>query len=939
MRPYLISFLVCTLILFTNILIAQNKQDYYVVVRPGYSLEPTQTTTNPDQTLNLQFIDNDLENFFSNIPVYYFAKEFPTAQSTYLQRVYRVILNNGTHLGNIFNLEEVEYVELIIPDGPLYLPNDYTNLEGNPLSQLDLIKAPLAWNITQGDPGVLAAIADHGYIDVLHEDLENQIFYYSGEGATGSHGTKVAGMLSAQTNNNLGIAAIGFNSKLAVLSDNSLYSNEILDLVSITGVKVINYSAGNCTYSPVGAAFWEEIWEVKGVVVVCAAGNAVNNGGDCTGDPNQYYYPASYDHAISVSAVGHLFPLGTNDPELGITNWKDVHERVIGDPTSTAQHNDKVDICAPGYYLTTTWNNDEYGVSGATSPGTSLSAPMVAGVVALMFAVNPNLTPDQVRDILMDTADDIYLIPENAPYIGLLGAGRVNAYRAVLQAQCLNNPTSGLNLMTRNSDLDTGTEPDLETEFVWQSTDIWVRNQDDGRNIQEHQNPEYDANDPNFVYVRVTNNSCETSSGNDQLKLYWAKANTSLSWPQHWNGTLFIEDPITDEDILMGDEIATLNIPILEPGEEAILEFEWDVPNPDDYLNINPNPWHFCLLSRIISTDDPMTFPEGSGITQNVTNNNNIAWKNTTVVDIVPGTPSWIGGVVAVGNPFAIAKAYKLELKKQSNETGAAIYDEAEVSFEMDELLYNAWVRGGKQGSNFDSTRVAKKKIVRGNNVVLDNILFEPHELGTLYLSFNFLTEELTDKQEYLYHVIQKDATTNEILGGETYEVRKKPKDTFTADAGDDTEIDKHESVTISAAQINGAAVYNWYDPQGNLVHTGTDLTVSPNVTITYKLELISDSDGYKDYDEVEVAVNPYKFENLIPNPATTQVTVNYIADEAASAYLMVASTVTGTSNNYILDVQESSINLDITLYPSGLYSIALMCDGEIVDSKNLAKQ
>lgn len=110
-------------------------------------------------------------------------------------------------------------------------------------------------------------------------------------------------------------------------------------------------------------------------------------------------------------------------------------------------------------------------------------------------------------------------------------------------------------------------------------------------------------------------------------------------------------------------------------------------------------------------------------------------------------------------------------------------------------------------------------------------------------------------------------------------------------------------------------------------------------LTQTYRLEVITDNDGYKDYDEVQVTVNPYKLESLVPNPATSQVTVNYIADEAVSAYLMVVSTVTGISNNYVLDVNQTSISLNVSGYTPGIYSVALVCDGEIVDSKNLAKQ
>jgi len=571
---------------------------------------------------------------------------------------------------------------------------------------------------------------------------------------------------------------------------------------------------------------------------------------------------------------------------------------------------------------------------------TSSATPIVSGLAALIYSINPNFTAQQVKDIIRNTADDIYHIPYNQQYIGQLGTGRINAFRAVKTADCMVNPTPGLDLAMQNSNLDDFVEPDANTEILWQSDDIWVRNQDDGDLIAVHQNPEYHPSNPNYVYVRVTNNSCDTPSGNDNLKLYWAKASTSLYWPDHWNGTLYMPDPTNPNPVLVGNEIGTLTIPVLGPGESKILEFPWVVPNPQDYVGINPNPWHFCLLARIESPDDPMTFPEGMIITNNVKNNNNIAWKNTTIVDIFPNVPSQIGGVVAVGIPYSVTTAFNLQFAKDSHEIGPAIYDEAEVSIEMDDVFYDAWVRGGKQGQNFTSPGLAsKKRIATGNNMELNNIIFAPNEIGTVNVKFNFLTSQLSTKKDFVYHAVQRNAATSEIIGGETYEIHKRPRPIFDADAGSDETIERSESVTISASQINEAAVYNWYDPDGNLIYTGTDLTVSPDVTKTYKLEIITDTDGYKDYDEVEVTVNPYKLESLVPNPATSQVTVNYIADEASSAYLMVVSTVTGISNNYILDVNETAVNLNITTYTSGLYSVALVCDGDIVDTKNLAKQ
>ena len=74
----------------------------------------------------------------------------------------------------------------------------------------------------------------------------------------------------------------------------------------------------------------------------------------------------------------------------------------------------------------------------------------------------------------------------------------------------------------------------------------------------------------------------------------------------------------------MGDEVGTLTIPPLNPGESTVLKFEWNVPNPEDYVNINSNPWHFCLLGRIVTPEDPMTTTETADLAANILNNNNI---------------------------------------------------------------------------------------------------------------------------------------------------------------------------------------------------------------------------------------------------------------------------------------------------------------------------
>ena len=126
---------------------------------------------------------------------------------------------------------------------------------------------------------------------------------------------------------------------------------------------------------------------------------------------------------------------------------------------------------------------------------------------------------------------------------------------------------------------------------------FWVRNKADG--IEEHQNPVYKRNNPNYVYVRIKNRGNIGSTGNDQVSLYWRKAGTVSRWPESWDGTT------SQDGVLMGTPIGSIDIPALEPGEDVVLSIPWQMPNPRDYSKISPNTWHFCLLARIVSGRRP----------------------------------------------------------------------------------------------------------------------------------------------------------------------------------------------------------------------------------------------------------------------------------------------------------------------------------------------
>ena len=505
----------------------------------------------------------------------------------------------------------------------------------------------------------------------------------------------------------------------------------------------------------------------------------------------------------------------------------------------------------------------------------------------------------------------------------------INSNVQHLDGKAYSNPTSALDLYIKDCGTDIGQEPSGCTEF-WDSPDIWVRNIQDGK--KENQNPIYRANNtPNYIYVRVRNRSCKTSSGSEQLKIYWAKANSSYAWKDYWDGTI----KNTNGHPLSGG-LTSVSIPSIAPGGEAIVAVPWIVPDSNLYSNMD-EPWHYCLMARIESVNDPMTFFETTDSGLNIRNNNNIAQKNVSVINPSPGNP--IGAIVGVGNAFSIGRIFKLDFVVKPFETGKMIFEEAEVTLTLDERLLQRWIDAGSTLTNMEQVSEDSFRIM-GDNASLGNLYFEPNEIDQLTLKFNFLTSEITDKDQYKYYVVQKDPDGS-IIGGETFDIRKEvDRDLFYAHVDGATEANKNENILLSAGSINEPALYNWYSSSGDLVYEGINFSTSVAIGKKYKLEVIALSDGYKDYKDVELTLKPNAFETIFPNPATDALTIRYNINSGSSAYLAINGvTMSNVSHNYIIDINQNEIIIDVTNYPTGTYVITLVTDGNISDSKNLIKQ
>lgn len=277
-----------------------------------------------------------------------------------------------------------------------------------------------AWNIIHGLQTVKIAIVDTG-IDKDHEDLAGKTALVDRINFTTSptdddlfgHGTHVAGIAAAMTNNGIGVAGVGYDTSLMsvkVLDDDgygyySWVANGI-KWAADKGATVINMSLGGSGSSSTLQNAVNYAWN-KGVVIVAAAGNSGNS------SPT---YPAYYPNVIAVAATD------SNDVKA---SWSSFGKWV--------------DVAAPGVDIFSTFPNHPYtinkGLGYDLGSGTSMSTPFVSGLAGLLWATNYGTSNTAVRSRIESTADKI------AGTGTYWSSGRINAYKAVDETVSSPTPT------------------------------------------------------------------------------------------------------------------------------------------------------------------------------------------------------------------------------------------------------------------------------------------------------------------------------------------------------------------------------------------------------------------------------------------------------------------------------------------------------------------
>jgi len=445
-----------------------------VVFRPDIS-PIDYTVSNGDVSTEFE----DVNRLNDQFGVSYMWPLFPKAEEhgePAMAGYYSVTFNDDYDLEEVLSsyekLSPVVRVEPVAIHKLNFIPNDPYRTNQWGLSKINVYNG---WNISQGSPAVVLGIPDSG-VDWDHLDLDGDIWINEAEwnGTTGvdddgnsyiddyrgwdwvtgvngwpgeddqtpdnnpmdfsGHGTHVAGIAAAETNNSRGVAGVGFDCKIMALRTGWLGNDGIgwvrMDFCASAfyyavnnGAKALNCSWGSSTQLSSATNYAVS----NGVVIITSAGNDGNSVADYLGARTDVLAVAATDgsdHKASWSNYG---------------TW--------------------VEVCAPGVNIISTIYNNTY----AYLDGTSMAVPFVTGLVGLIYAADSTLSSSQVRALIIDNADNIDAL--NPGYAGLLGSGRINAYNTLLQI--------GGIVDTPDPIYPVGNEyvGDPYPEFIWGSSD------------------------------------------------------------------------------------------------------------------------------------------------------------------------------------------------------------------------------------------------------------------------------------------------------------------------------------------------------------------------------------------------------------------------------------------------------------------------------------
>ena len=337
-----------------------------------------------------------------------------------LEETGKVAVKNALEILN--NNPAVEFAEPDYIRETTAAPNDPYFYRQYALTAINAIEA---WDNTRGDKNVVVGIIDSG-IDGTHPDLYDNLWvnpnpneygyindihgynFYEQTGGTptdgNGHGTHVAGIVGAKGNNGEGVSGVNWNVSLAWLgvgigSSSSISDSAVIEALNYANLHDILITNNSWGGGPGSDALKDAIENYRGLFVASAGNNGTNT-------DNGSYYPSCFD-------LPNIISVASTDSYDQLSDFSNFGSK-------------SVDIAAPGSNIYSTYKGSSY----INMDGTSMAAPQVTGVAALLKSQYPDLTTSQLKSAILEGVDTLPQLDGK-----VATGGRLNAYKALQAAQ------------------------------------------------------------------------------------------------------------------------------------------------------------------------------------------------------------------------------------------------------------------------------------------------------------------------------------------------------------------------------------------------------------------------------------------------------------------------------------------------------------------------
>lgn len=487
---------------------------------------------------------------------------------------------------------------------------------------------------------------------------------------------------------------------------------------------------------------------------------------------------------------------------------------------------------------------------------------------------------------------------------------------------------------------DVGLElPNNKTLPIWESPDIWVRNQEDGDSVFETE-PLHVVNTFQifFTYVRVHNRGTKDYPGDTMfVHLFWADAAVGLD-VSTWMGQNYAGG---GSNTFTGGLCYPYGTPIgpIAAGCDTVVKVGWQLPSGllQNIINAGGT-FHICHLA-VINNKPVFSIPTDiQDLTDGTTyikrfQKRWIAQENATFYTS-PAAASQ-GLPLVVRNTFDEEREVSIEILP--SEKSRAAMKKTEVSVKLAPTLYKAWNTGGRKALKAMTYASMPEKIyLQASDSKIQDLKLAAHQADKIICYFDVVADEdITEDTYYEFDIIQRDKLTGEIMDGEHVKILLQPRQAIQPKIA--TSIEKGK-VVLEEQNVSEASRYEWYDQAGTKVAEGKKVAIMPNSkNKNYRVKVVAEKDGAVNYASTSVKSATVSIEHIAPLPFGSQLTVRLTEAATANMKICITSADDPTvAEEYSVKQGEREMTLYTSQFEKGVCLVTLMQDGQVVDTRKV---